>query len=508
MMTLEAREAGTLKAFWLSPSRAAIILLAVGTVLAVLSPGYVGGTNDSGQYLDAAACWLAHGPCLPDDHWSARWPLIAPLTASIALFGETRASISLPSFLIFLSAAFLLAHLANRLFRPPAGLIAGLALMITPIFFTDMLRQSVDQLELCFLLAGAALWLKTVETEQRRWALLMGLALSMAVHTRETSLVWLLIFGLWFLKSPAADKRLTVWAAPTFLASVGLQSLIFQAAAGDPLLRLRLALAHTRIPSAELSADVDTSRSPLLNPDFIAGWKPANGIEFHWIVDPLLNLATHPAIWGSLAAALFLWIAAHQRHWIPDSDKRKLISIWAGTSLGAALLIYVLAIDPKPRMFLPLICAACITIGATLIPAWRDGSRLLPGLAGLVMLLQAANAAKLDPSIIAAERQVAGWLREHDEPIATDMFTRSTFRLVPGARDLSIAEPEAGLQLFMSTADCRTDLEAGAVVEGAYAEPRRRSLFVDLVLRLRRGWTETADTFRPAWYVCLVRYRT
>ena len=447
---LEPRARG--RTGWAVPPAVPLLLLAV--LVAALNPvSYVGGGADDWHYLAAAECWADHGACLPHDHWSARWPLIAPMSVALR-WGESRAALAAVPFAYALACILLLAHVAGRLFGPAAGLAAGSLLVLTPAFALSMARPNVDVVELAFLLAALAAWLAATRRGGRAFAFASGAALCLAVLTRETSLVFVALFGLWFLLSPPPDKRVAWWAAPGFLVPLLAQMLAHAAAAGDPLLRFRLALGHTRIASTELAAQVDRSRSPLLNPDFIAGWRPAAGIDLHWTVNPLVNLLAHPAIGLTLLAAIILAVAYARRDLLAPPLRRRALLLSGAAALGSLVLIYVLAIDPKPRMFLPLAAAAAITAGAFGAAAWRRGQRLLPALLALAL---AANALL----ILAAERGMSGveaaalrWVAVADAPLSSDETTRRVLALVPEARSLPDFDPSRPLHLVAALNGC------------------------------------------------------
>ncbi|MDP8994714.1 MAG: glycosyltransferase family 39 protein, partial [Pseudomonadota bacterium] len=268
------------------------LALAAVAVAALNPVGYIGGGTDDWQYLVAAECWAESGACLPHDHWSARWPLIAPMAGALALFGESRFTVGLVPFLFALAALFLLCCILERLFGRTAAVIGGAALLTTPVFALSLVRPNVDVVELAFLLGALAAALAALDRRNPVFAAVAGGALALAVLTRETSFVFAALFALWFLRSPASDRKILIWAAPGFALPLAAEIGTYWLAAGDPLRRLALAFNHTRIPSTELSPAVDVSRSPLFNPDFIAGWKRSNGIEIHWTVDPVLNLLT------------------------------------------------------------------------------------------------------------------------------------------------------------------------------------------------------------------------
>ena len=117
--------------------------------------------------------------------------------------------------------------------------------------------------------------------------------------------------------------------------------------------RRQLSIAHTQIPSTELVGPVDHKRSPLLNPDYIAGWKHQPGIHIHWAVDGLANLLAN--VMAGLGIPICLVLAAAFWRRLKTGERR--IAGWsiASALYWACFLIYVLAIDPKPRMmFVPV----------------------------------------------------------------------------------------------------------------------------------------------------------
>ena len=69
------------------------LVISLALILIINPVGFLGGGLDDWHYLNAARCWAAHGPCLPQDHWQGRWPVVAPIGASIFLLGENRFSV-------------------------------------------------------------------------------------------------------------------------------------------------------------------------------------------------------------------------------------------------------------------------------------------------------------------------------------------------------------------------------------------------------------------------------
>src|SRR3546814_19362922 len=94
-------------------------------------------------------------------------------------------------------------------------------------------------------------------------------------------------------------------------------------------------------------------------------------MDVHWAVNPVINLLAHGMIGPTLMAAAVLIIA--RRRAVPRIQVIAAIRLLVAALGESAILIYVLAIDPLPRLFLPLPAAAALAIGA-LSPQPRPAS--------------------------------------------------------------------------------------------------------------------------------------
>ena len=92
--------------------------------------------------------------------------------ASAALFGFSGLSLLLPQVLAGILSVLVLYHLVRRTFGPTAGLLAALALAVTPITIAANRNNTMDsQLVLVLLLAAWSV-LRAAETGRLRWLLL------------------------------------------------------------------------------------------------------------------------------------------------------------------------------------------------------------------------------------------------------------------------------------------------------------------------------------------------
>ncbi len=408
------------------------LLVSIALLLLLVLPnpvGYVGGGGDDWYYVEAARCAAAQGWCIPETHWATRWPLIAPMAAAFAVFGvEPTASMVVP-FIYGLAAVVLFVTLVERSAGTRAALLAGIAFIAVAAFAKVLLQPNVDTVELAWLLASVTAGASAIRKGDARHAAMAGLCLGIALQTRMTGLAWLPILAAG-LMLVARDKRwLALPALCGLIVPLGLEAAYYGLVTGDALLSQHLSAAHTRITSTELMAGVDLTRSPLFNPQFIAGWRPSMGIDLHWSINGIVNLLTNPAIGPVFVAALLLlWLQRHRLSW-----RSPPVLLAAAAALYTGALIYGLAIDPKPRMFLPVAAIAAAITGILAASAWNDGQRFVVGgvLATLVGVGSVETAKRFD--MAQAAPVATAWARLHRGDVAIDDNTR---RFMPFAAEL------------------------------------------------------------------------
>lgn len=421
--------------------------------------GFTGGGADDGRYLDAARCWAANGAmCAPDNHWAARWPAFAPIAAGIAMLGEGRASIGLGTLAGWIASVALVGLLGRLWFDRATGLLAAAAMASMPLVSAWATQPSVDLIELAFQLTALALATFAYRRQSVRMAILSGVAAGLAVQSRETSLVFCGVAALAWLALERERRGVLLWALAGFAGAMAIEMTAYALATGDPLARYRLSLGHVAIASPELQPWVDTSRSPLLNPEYIAGWKRAAGIELWWPVDAWLNLLASPVVGLWLIAAVGMGIVYR------GEGRRTAGRIAFAAGLVAALLIYVLAVDPKPRMFLLAAVAAAIVIGwATLGLVRGSRGRLPVAIVVALMALGAVTVLRL-PDTRAIERAARAWIAAHPGQIETDPRTTGALTLLPEARLLPPVGSGRPLRLVLATSSCATLARGRATV--------------------------------------------
>lgn len=450
----------------------ALPALLLALFLAAANPiGYLGGGADDWHYLQAARCAAEHGFCLPIDHWWRRITLVLPTGAVIALLGESRPALWLVPSLYSVAAIVLLADIADRAFGRRAAFIATLAFVLTPVVSERLIGFNIDMAEATFLLASVACAQRAM-AGRAFWPLLSGVALALAILSRPTALAAVPLIAIPFMMHPLL-RRQGIWFAGGLVAPLLVEAGSYLLAAGDPLLPWTLSLAHTRIPSSELMPHVDLEGSPLFNPDYIGGWKPASGISIHWTVNGLVNLLLHPAAGLTLVVALILLLP--NRAWLRNAAQGRFVAqLVLAAMLYFGALVYAFAIDPKPRMFLPVVAVASLCIGVLGARLWDEGRRALVATCAALMTVTGLLAPYWAVSLRPAEARAGHWIAGRPE-IAVDAGSARSLALVPGIADLPESDGRDSRRLLaIGLRDC-TSVATDRKLEGRAVE--RQELF-------------------------------
>lgn len=439
---------------WAAPVALLVLLIAFRPT------GYLGGGGDEFYYLEAARCVAQHGLCLPETHWQARLSVVAPIGWVMGWQGDSPLSVAIVPFAYIIAATILFALNVKRCFGRTAAMLASFVLVLTTAFSLYPLEPGVDVPELAWVLAALLAGQISVEHDDRRLAALAGVALALALMSRLTALSFLPIIALgWFLL-PASKRWLAIPFGLGFAAILGAEAAAYYYVTGNPAYSWLLSLHHTRIPSTELPPGIDLSRGALFNLDLIRNWKRSMGIEVHWTVDPLLNLVADPhcglTLIGAGGLALTQWRGAQM--------KRPIIILAIAALLHFLILTFVLAIDPKPRMFLFEFAVAATVIGVLGVQAWRVRQRALLTILLLLIALRCLAMTADSIDLRPLETAANDWVAAVPNGLHTDEWSRRTLALVPAANVLPIADTTyRGPLLRVVTTSC----EAAAQSAGA-----------------------------------------
>src|SRR5579875_949989 len=144
-------------------------------------------------------------------------------TISAKLFGFTPFSIFLPQALSGVAAVLLLYYLVKRHFGVVAGLLAALALAISPISVVTNRNITMDSILALFLLVGAWAVIRAAETGKLRWLLFSAFIVGLGFNIKmmEAYLVVPAYGVLYLLAAPRS-----IWKRVGHLALAGLLLLV------------------------------------------------------------------------------------------------------------------------------------------------------------------------------------------------------------------------------------------------------------------------------------------
>ena len=135
--------------------------------------------------------------------------------ASAALFGFNGISLLLPQALAGVLSVVLLYHLVRRTFGPTAGLLAALALAVTPISVAANRNNTMDSLLVLALLLAAWAVIRAAETGRLRWLLLCAALVGLGFNVKMLQ-AFLVLPAFYLLYLVAAPVRW--WKRPLHLA--------------------------------------------------------------------------------------------------------------------------------------------------------------------------------------------------------------------------------------------------------------------------------------------------
>ncbi|HET8912654.1 MAG TPA: glycosyltransferase family 39 protein [Ktedonobacteraceae bacterium] len=133
-------------------------------------------------------------------------------TASAKLFGFTPFSIFLPQALAGVLSVLLLYHLVKRHFGVVAGLLAALALAISPISVVTNRNNTIDSTLVLTMLLGAWTVMKATETGKWRWLMLTGVLVGLGFNIKMLE-AYLVVpaYGLLYLLGAPRSLRMRIW---------------------------------------------------------------------------------------------------------------------------------------------------------------------------------------------------------------------------------------------------------------------------------------------------------
>ena len=174
---------------------------------------------------------------------------------------------------------------------------------------------------------------------------------------------------------------------------------VYQLSTSDFLYRRRLSIMHAQIPSSELPAWIDRSAIAFVQRGIHRQLAPRPGhtrpLASRWSAQPRVHAKAGLSL---LFTPLLLLLG---RRWIGDRTRS---AAWRGLAIAAlyiAIITYVLAMDPKPRVMLIPLALASLSIAIIISDLYRRHRRLLA-----VVVAVGASAAGL---LMTASSMRMGW---------------------------------------------------------------------------------------------------
>jgi hypothetical protein len=176
------------------------------------------------------------------------------------------------------------------------------------------------------------------------------------------------------------------------------------------------------------------------------------GIEIAWPIDPWLNLFVSPKVMQTWIATVLLGMLYWNR--VSAAARRHVVLLGGCALLIALLLVYGLAVDPKPRMFMALVAACALSSGVFADAAIRNGIRLFPAFILGGGALYGLHVLSIFPTTHQAEAGAREWIARKPASIEIDDQARAFMALVPKARALPVRGSGQPMLITAAVGDC------------------------------------------------------
>jgi 4-amino-4-deoxy-L-arabinose transferase-like glycosyltransferase len=289
--------------------------------------------------------------------------------ASAHLFGFHGWSLLLPQAVAGVLSVALIYHLVGRSFGAGAGLLAALALALSPISVATNRHNNLEGLLVLAVLVAAWAFVLAAETGRLRWLVVGALVIGLGFNIKmlEAFVVLPAFYLLYLVAAPVGLRRRAI--------HLGLATVVIVAASLPWVVAVDLTPAEQRPYVGSSSFNTVT--------DLIVGW---NGVERLAGSDedvgapgPLRLL--NPQLGGQIGWLLPLAVAdlaaASWQSWqgrprLPLGRKEDQALVLWGTWLVSLLIFFSVAGDWDPHYLAMLAPAVAALVGAGMIALWDD----------------------------------------------------------------------------------------------------------------------------------------
>jgi 4-amino-4-deoxy-L-arabinose transferase-like glycosyltransferase len=289
--------------------------------------------------------------------------------ASAYLLGFHGWSLLLPQALAGVLCVALLYHLVGRSFGSVAGLLAALALALTPISVATNRHNNLESLLALTVLLAAWAFILAAQTGRLRWLVVGGLVMGLGFNIKmlEVFLVLPAFYLLYLVAAPVGWRRR--------MTHLGLATVVTVAASLPWVVAVDLTPADQRPYVGSSSFDTET--------DLIVGW---NGVERvvgndKGVGDPGPLRFLDPQLAGQIGWLLPLalvglavasWQSWKKRPRLPLSRKEDQALLLWGTWLISLVVFFSVAGDWDPYYLEMLAPAVAALVGTGVVALWDD----------------------------------------------------------------------------------------------------------------------------------------
>jgi 4-amino-4-deoxy-L-arabinose transferase-like glycosyltransferase len=326
--------------------------------------------------------------------------------ASTQLFGFHGWSLLLPQALAGILCVALLYHLVGRSFGPVAGLLAALALTLTPISVATNRHNNLEGLLVFAVLLATWAFILAAETGRLRWLVVGGLAIGLGFNIKmlEAFVVLPAFYVLYLVAAPGGWRRRMI--------HLTLATVVIVAASLPWVVAVDLTPAerHPYVGSSSFNTVTDLT----------VGWNGVGRIvgSDEGVGDPGPLRLLNPQLGGQIGWLLPLAVAglaaASWRGWqgrprLPLSRKKDQALVLWGTWLISLVVFFSVAGDWDPHYLAMLAPAVAALVGAGVVALWDD-YRSGPGWRRWILPLTLVGTAGLQLYILAHHPDWSHWL--------------------------------------------------------------------------------------------------
>ena len=325
--------------------------------------------------------------------------------ASAHLFGFQGWSLLLPQALAGVLCVALLYHLVGRSFGAVAGLLAALALALSPISVATNRHNNLEGLLVLAVLVAAWAFILAAETGRLRWLVVGGLLIGLGFNIKmlEAFVVLPAFYLLYLVSAPVGWRHRMI--------HLGLATVVIVAASLPWVVAVDLTPAEQR-PYVGSSSFNTVS-------DLTVGWNGLGRIvgSDEGVGDPgplrLLNPQLGSQIGWLLALAIVGLAAASWQSWqghpsLPLLNRQQQALVLWGTWLISLLMFFSVAGDWDPHYLAMLAPAVGALVGVGVVTLWDDYRS--PGWRGWLLPLTLLATASLQVHILAHYPDWSHWL--------------------------------------------------------------------------------------------------